>query len=478
MKTPFAIAVVAIACLLAPAGASAAVTVGGDLDFADGTAVQRECTQSFACTQLQDVADGALVRVPSLGTPLGVVTGWRVRADGGSARVRRLAVEPFGVRSLGAGGEWAELASTTAVQEIAARLPVAEGDAIAIDVMFGTKLWADAAPGAGAFANAAYHWSPDLGDDELRDPNDLDSPFAGDLHYQATIEPDSDGDGLGDETQDGCVACPGGGQPDPPAGPPAAPPSGGDQPPVDADPYAAIRRAGPRVTIAKTAAATKRGAVRIQLDNPHAFKLRGALELRVAGRRHHVRKLALGAGATRTVTIKLARATARKLRRAGKLNATVLAKLRGPVGKPRTTRRVVSVTAPKASRPPAGKPGPKDSGYDGTYKGQDLELVVRDGTVTTFTGSLSLYCTRSGKQKVVRFFQGSGDPAPRIAADGSFAWEATRDYGFVKLKYDGRFVDARTAKGKLVVEDRSPLLGTGRFEFDYCFAGKDWSASR
>ncbi len=475
MKTPFAIAAVAVACLSVPAGAGAAVTVGGDLDFADGSAVQRQCTQTFACTQLLDVVDRALVRVPALGTPLGVVTSWRVRADGGTARLRRLAVEPSGVRSLGPGGDWETLAATAAVQERGARLPVAEGDAIGIDIMAGTKLWADATPGSSA--NFAYHWSPDLGDDEARDPNDFDSPFAGDLHYQATVEPDRDGDGLGDETQDDCVACPGPGDPNPPSAPPAGPPSG-DAPPVGSDPYAAIRRSGPRVTIAKAAAATKRGVVRIQLDNPHAFKLRGALELRVAGRRHHVRKLALGANARRTVAVRLAGPAARRLRRAGKLRATVVAKLRGPVGKVRATRRTVAVTAPKAARPPAGKPDPKGSGYDGTYKGQDLELVARDGIVTTFTGSLSLYCTRSGRQKLVRFFQGSGDPAPKIAADGSFEWEATRDYGFVKLKYEGRFVDGRTAKGKLVVEDRSPLLGTGRFEFDYCFAGKDWTAER
>jgi hypothetical protein len=477
MKTPFAIAAVAIACLSVPAGAGAAVTVGGDLDFADGSAVQRECTLTFACTQLQDVADRLEVRVPSLGTPLGVVTSWRVRADGGSARLRRLAVESNGVRSLGPGGAWETLASTAAVQEFGARLPVAEGDAIGIDIMFGTRLWADATPGS--TANYAYHWSPDLGDEETRDPNDFDFPFAGDLHYQATIEPDRDGDGLGDETQDDCVACPGPGQPEPPTGPPPGGGGGGDAPPVASDPYAAIRKSGPRVAIAKTAAATKRGVVRLRVHNPHAFKLRGALELRAAGRRHHVKKLALGPNASRTVAVRLAGPAARKLRRAGKLKATVVAKLRGPVGKARTTRRTVAVATPKVVRPPTGKPSPQGgSGYDGTYKGQDLELVARDGVVTTFTGSLSLYCTRSGRQEFVRFFQGSGDPAPKIAADGSFKWEATRDYGFVKLKYEGRFVDGRTAKGKLVVEDRSPLLGTGRIEFDYCFAGKDWTATR
>ncbi len=47
----------------------------------------------------------------------------------------------------------------------------------------------------------------------------------------------------------------------------------------------------------------------------------------------------------------------------------------------------------------------------------------------------------------------------------------------MKLKFDGR-ISGETAKGKLVAEDRSPLLGTGRFEFDYRFAGKEWTLRR
>jgi hypothetical protein len=69
------------------------------------------------------------------------------------------------------------------------------------------------------------------------------------------------------------------------------------------------------------------------------------------------------------------------------------------------------------------------------------------------------------------------DPKPRVGADGSFAWEATRGYGFEKLRFDGR-ISGDTARGRLMVEDRSPLLGTGRIEFDYCFAGKEFTLRR
>ena len=47
-------------------------------------------------------------------------------------------------------------------------------------------------------------------------------------------------------------------------------------------------------------------------------------------------------------------------------------------------------------------------------------------------------------------------PDPEVSGDGSFAYEATTGYGFVKLKFEGR-LDGVTATGKLVVEDRWPM---------------------
>jgi cytoskeletal protein CcmA (bactofilin family) len=69
------------------------------------------------------------------------------------------------------------------------------------------------------------------------------------------------------------------------------------------------------------------------------------------------------------------------------------------------------------------------------------------------------------------------DPDPRVAADGSFTWEATRGYGFVKLRFDGRIV-GDVVRGRLMVEDRSVIRGSDRFEFDYCFAGDDFELKR
>jgi hypothetical protein len=75
------------------------------------------------------------------------------------------------------------------------------------------------------------------------------------------------------------------------------------------------------------------------------------------------------------------------------------------------------------------------------------------------------------------------DPKPHVAADGTFAWEATKDYGFQKLKFSGR-ASGGTATGKMMVEDRpliqgvDPVSGLPRIEAEYCFAGADYTLTK
>jgi hypothetical protein len=131
---------------------------------------------------------------------------------------------------------------------------------------------------------------------------------------------------------------------------------------------------------------------------------------------------------------------------------------------------------PKGPPPPAPE---QPSGPDGTYRGAGgLTIIVAGGAVTSFNGQITTYCTKAEEQKSVAFGMFGDDPAPVVAPDGSFAYEATTNYGFVKLKYEGR-LSGDTAAGTLVVEDRSPIsTDDGRLDFDYCFAGGDWSATR
>ena len=157
------------------------------------------------------------------------------------------------------------------------------------------------------------------------------------------IEPDVDADGLGDETQDACVKC-GADQPAPPPDPTPAPTP---TPPGPTDPYAEIRTAGPKATIAP--AATKKGTkVAVTVTNPYAFALSGDLKLKRGKKVVAKAKLKLAANATRTVSVKVSRPGS---------SLTAAVTLRGPVGKARTTTAKVKLGKP-ASPARAASTGP------------------------------------------------------------------------------------------------------------------------
>ena len=165
-------------------------------------------------------------------------------------------------------------------------------------------------------------------------------------------------------------------------------------------------------------------------------------------------------------------------------NAT--ASFRDPAGRSRRTSGTVALarTSGGGTPPPATPNGPSgpalpQAGPDGTYHGDSgLTIVISEGKVASFNGQVSTYCTKAEEQKNVAFGMFGDDPAPQVGADGSFAYEATTGYGFVKLKYEGR-LSGDVLTGNLVVEDRSPISTyDGRLDFDYCFAGADWTATR
>ena len=176
------------------------------------------------------------------------------------------------------------------------------------------------------------------------------------------------------------------------------------------------------------------------------------------------------------------KSVARTLARKRKLRLTAAATMTGPVGRARTTSRKVMVAVAKP-----GKPGKGAKGIDGVYEGSGgsagWSLVIRNGVVENFNGRASLYCTKAHKQMSETFAMIADDPDPVVAADGSFAWEATKGYGFLKVKYTGT-VRNGVVKGNLVLEDRSPIPGadpvTGmpRIEFEYCFVGQDFELER
>ena len=86
-------------------------------------------------------------------------------------------------------------------------------------------------------------------------------------------------------------------------------------------------------------------------------------------------------------------------------------------------------------------------------------MIIKQGIVTNFNGSITIYCTKAGEQQSHTFAMIGDDPDPSVAADGSFAWEATSGYGFDKLKFDGVAKGGRVT-GKMVAESRPLIQGT------------------
>jgi hypothetical protein len=414
-----------VVALAVPATAQASETIGVDPDTVYGATPQ---TCHDGCTIAQDVNANLAVRVPDLPGGRGVITSWKVRGSGGSARLRRL----DGVTAAGA-TDWAGL--TGATQTVAASLPVHSGDRIGIDLSAGATIAGDES----LFGDSALLWKPALGDTESSQP---DEQLDGYVAYQAVVEPVADG---------------GGSQSQPPP------------PPPPADPYAAIRKAGPRVGLPATGTLAKR-AVLVTVTNPYAFAVRGTLTLKRGRKAVGKARLRLAADGTRTLKVKISPSLARKR----KLELTATAVMKGPVGRPRTTKHRLTVSRAKG-------------GIDGRYGGKGVSagwvMVIDHGVVQNFNGTMTLYCTKQKTQETVTFAMVGSDPKPHVAADGTFAWEATKDFGFQKLKFSGR-VSGAAVSGKMMVEDRpliqgtDPVSGLPRIVPEYCFAGADYTLTR
>lgn len=242
---------------------------------------------------------------------------------------------------------------------------------------------------------------------------------------------------------------------------------------------AATSGAGPKLTLAPKGSAAGRIAT-LTVTNPNAFALHGSLALKLDGVRVAGAKLNLAAKARRSLQLRLGDRAARVLQGDGRVALRAVATVSGPTGRARTTSAGVTLTVAKKQPGTVGDgPAVPDAGPDGTYRGDSgLTIAVSGGKVTAFSGSITTFCTETQRQKSVSFGMYGDDPQPSVAADGSFAWEATENYGFVKLKFSGRIVGS-TASGNFMVEDRSPMsTSDGKLAFDYCFAGRDWTASR
>ncbi len=205
---PIAIALTVGAALLAvPAAAPAAQIFGSRLEHAPANS--GECANFFgaACTIASYVVphDGVL---DSGGAPSdGVITAFRVRAQAEAAtQIAFRIVDPISpaadqktaTATAVANGPTVTLQPTAAgaepgIQAFPARVPVRKGQHLALE---GANFEATYNSGGEKFS---YAFSPPL---TLNQPQVGQS--TGELLVQATLEPDADGDGFGDESQDRC----------------------------------------------------------------------------------------------------------------------------------------------------------------------------------------------------------------------------------------------------------------------------------
>lgn len=194
--------IVALLCVVVlPASASGAVTIGSNLTAAaDGaSACDPDCT-----TAHQQLPPGSTAAGGVLAPSDGVVVRWRIKVSGVAGPVALRITRPGDSDtriSVGTGVDRLPDDATPLVDEISefnARLPIEAGDALGLDYVSTT-----------AFANTAGavspRWSPRLVDGQAAVTTGSVDP---ELLINADIEPDADGDGYGDETQDECPTNP------------------------------------------------------------------------------------------------------------------------------------------------------------------------------------------------------------------------------------------------------------------------------
>ena len=208
---------IALALIAAPR-AHAATTVGTTfLDTPTTAACGSPCTTSTGSADPPHIAPGGLT-VPTAG----VLTAWRVEV-GPASNPATVAIRVIrGVFGAGRGPS-ESLPAAAGVYPFTARLAVQAGDRIGIDIT--PTIAATEVRVAGGIAGFRDIWIP-----PLPEGNDgTGGPASGKVFLQADVEPDADGDGFGDETQDQCPAlegpsngCPATGEPPPDTDPPDA----------------------------------------------------------------------------------------------------------------------------------------------------------------------------------------------------------------------------------------------------------------
>jgi Ca2+-binding RTX toxin-like protein len=178
--------------LATPAMSGAAVTIGSDLAAPADDTVFCAPDPAIVCTGVQTALPGRQITSPIDG----VIVRWRMRDSSGTFALRVIR-SAGGGNYTGAGTSAPVTAASPGVVTFATRLSIKAGDFLGVNVH---------GPSAAGVRNAGGAvvdvYAPALADGQTR-PRDGFFPDTEGL-ANADIEPDADGDGFGDETQDLC----------------------------------------------------------------------------------------------------------------------------------------------------------------------------------------------------------------------------------------------------------------------------------
>jgi hypothetical protein len=161
---------------------------------------------SFNCTMVLAALPPANQEPAGMTAPSnGVIVAWTLRS-GNSPVEHKVRLRVLRANTGVASGPVETLPLNGGFNNFIARIPVKVGDRIGVDAVGVSEL--QAVPIVRNLSSADFDfWAPPLADGEDRAPsaaaNDIE------LLLNATLEPDADGDGWGDETQDKCVGAAG-----------------------------------------------------------------------------------------------------------------------------------------------------------------------------------------------------------------------------------------------------------------------------
>ena len=216
-----------LALLSAAAPARASTVIGADLSGTPTFGMTCGNPPGIPCeltASVQGVAAGHRATGGETVSSPGVIVGWSVKhgylegSGGSTATASYLTADLRVIRGAGANGIGVgtgpaeQLPQAPGTYEFPARIPVQTGDRIGFDLRFapGDLVLVVGVTGSGAGAGDSVGYSsiwPEGGSPGFY-TNSSGSPTFVDAYLlvNATVEPDADGDGFGDETQDGCPA--------------------------------------------------------------------------------------------------------------------------------------------------------------------------------------------------------------------------------------------------------------------------------